>query len=109
MTTQKDKITINDVDDVCLFLLDSKNEYFKMILNRLTSTQKIALKAVIMSEGIELYTKNNLLKLQVTKASLRRISNNPVEFSKEQLEDIEKILDKLEEDEDVQVVFNNIK
>ena len=70
MTTQKDKITINDVDDVCLFLLDSKNEYFKMILNRLTSTQKIALKAVIISQGVELYTKNNLFKLQVTKASL---------------------------------------
>jgi hypothetical protein len=41
-----------------------------MILNRLTISQKIALKAVIISDGIELYTKNNLFKLQVTKASL---------------------------------------
>ncbi len=65
-----EKITINDIDEVCLFLLNSKSEYFKMILNRLTFAQKIALKAVIMSGGIELYTKNNLFKLQVTKASL---------------------------------------
>jgi hypothetical protein len=67
---QISNITINDIDEVCLFLLESKNDYFKMILNRLTITQKIALKAVIMSQGVELYTKNNLFKLQVTKASL---------------------------------------
>ncbi|MCK5110540.1 MAG: ATP-binding protein [Arcobacteraceae bacterium] len=69
-SNKTEKITINDIDEVCLFLLNSKSEYFKMILNRLTFAQKIALKAVIMSEGIDLYTKNNLFKLQVTKASL---------------------------------------
>ena len=70
LTNEKNEITINDVDEVCLFLLDSKSEYFKMILNRLTMVQKTALKAVIISDGIELYTKNNLFKLQITKASL---------------------------------------
>jgi hypothetical protein len=63
-------ITINDIDEVCLFLLEGKNEYFRMILNRLTLTQKVALKAIVMSNGIELYSKNNLFKLQITKASL---------------------------------------
>ena len=70
LSHNKNQITINDIDEVCLFLLDSKSEYFKMILNRLTMVQKTALKAVIISDGIELYTKNNLFKLQITKASL---------------------------------------
>ena len=44
----------------------------------------------------------------VEKASLKRIATTPVEFSDEQLEDIEKLLDKLEEDDDVQAVYTNI-
>ncbi len=48
------------------------------------------------------------LGIEVKKASLQRIPNNPVEFTEEQLEEIEKLLDKLEEDDDVQAVFNNI-
>ena len=43
-----------------------------------------------------------------SKATLQRIANNPVEFTEAQIEDIEVIIDKLEEDDDVQVVFNNI-
>ena len=48
------------------------------------------------------------LKLEVTKANLQRIPNSPVEFTEEQMEEIEKMLDKIEEDEDVQQVFTNI-
>ena len=48
------------------------------------------------------------LKIEVTKASLQRIPTTPVEFSEEQLIDIEKLIDKLEEDDDVQSVFTNI-
>lgn len=47
-------------------------------------------------------------KLEVKKAALERIATNPVEFSEEQLIDIEKLLDKIEEDDDVQAVFTNI-
>lgn len=46
--------------------------------------------------------------IEVTKADLQRIPNSPVEFSEEQMQDIEKMLDKMEEDEDVQNVFTNI-
>ncbi len=42
------------------------------------------------------------------KATLQRIPTSPVEYTEEQLEDIEKMLDKLEEDDDVQAAFNNI-
>jgi len=48
------------------------------------------------------------LKIEVKKSSLQRIPTSAVEFSEEQLEDIEKLLDKIEEDDDVQQVFTNI-
>ena len=48
------------------------------------------------------------LNIQVTKAILKRFPTTPVEFAEEQLEDIEKLLDKLEEDDDVQAVYTNI-
>ncbi|BDS08346.1 putative transcriptional regulatory protein [Oceaniferula spumae] len=42
------------------------------------------------------------------KATLQRIANNPVEFTEAQIEEIEVLIDKLEEDDDVQSVFTNI-
>lgn len=48
------------------------------------------------------------LEISVSKAELKRIPTTPVEFSEEQLEEIEKMLDKMEEDEDVQAVYTNI-
>ena len=48
------------------------------------------------------------MNIEVKKAELRRYPTTPVEFSEEQLEEIEKLLDKLEEDEDVQGVYTNI-
>jgi YebC/PmpR family DNA-binding regulatory protein len=46
--------------------------------------------------------------IEVKNAALKRIANSPVEFTEEQLVDIEKMLDKLEDDDDVQAVFTNI-
>lgn len=46
--------------------------------------------------------------LEVKKAALERVANTPVEFSEEQLVDIEKLLDRIEEDDDVQAVWTNI-
>lgn len=46
--------------------------------------------------------------IEVNNASLKRIPNAPVEFTDEQITDIEKMLDKLEDDDDVQGVFTNI-
>lgn len=47
--------------------------------------------------------------LVVKKASLEYIPNNAVNFSEAQLVDIEKLLDKLEDDDDVQAVYTNIE
>ena len=46
--------------------------------------------------------------LDIKKANLQRIPNSPVEFNEEQMEEIEKMLDKIEDDDDVQAVFTNI-
>ncbi|MEN9914625.1 MAG: hypothetical protein RL528_1384 [Bacteroidota bacterium] len=48
------------------------------------------------------------LNLEVQKSSLKRIPTSPVNFSEEQLIDIEKMLDKIEDDDDIQQVFTNI-
>lgn len=46
--------------------------------------------------------------IEITKANLERMANNPVTLSDDQHEDIDKILQRLEDDEDVQKVFTNI-
>ncbi len=46
--------------------------------------------------------------VEVMKASLERIPNNPQQFTEEQLVEIDSLVDKLEDDEDVQAVFTNI-
>ncbi len=46
--------------------------------------------------------------LSVKKSTLQRIANSPVEFTEAQMEEIEDLIDKLEDDDDVQVVFTNI-
>ena len=47
-------------------------------------------------------------KIEMVKTDLQRIPNAPVDFTDEQMEDIEKLLDKLEEDDDVQAVYTNM-
>lgn len=57
----------------------------------------------------ELSTAIESRSLVVKKASLEYIPNNAVNFSEAQLVDIEKLLDKLEDDDDVQAVYTNIE
>ncbi len=48
------------------------------------------------------------LGIEGAKARLKRIPNAPQEFTEEQLEEIETLIDKLDDDEDVQAVYTNI-
>lgn len=48
------------------------------------------------------------LGIEILKANLQRFANTPVLFSEEQMVDIDKMLDKIEEDDDVQAVYTNI-
>ena len=47
-------------------------------------------------------------KIDVIKANLQRIPTNPITFSQEETVAIEKMLNKIEEDDDVQEIFTNI-
>lgn len=46
--------------------------------------------------------------IEVQKATLERIPNSPVEFNEEQMEEIDKMIDKIDDDDDVQAVYTNI-
>ncbi len=46
--------------------------------------------------------------MDMKKSMLKRFSTSPVEFTEEQLVDIEKLLDKIDDDDDVQAVYTNI-
>ena len=48
------------------------------------------------------------LGIEGSKASLKRIPSQPIELTEEQMLDVEKILDRIEDDDDVQAVFTNI-
>ena len=56
-----------------------------------------------LSGGIE------KLGLEAKKASLQYIANSPVSRNEEQMSEVEKLLDKLEDDDDVQAVYTNIE
>ena len=90
-----------DPDELEFFLIDyglqeieiSKDEI--IIYGNYTSYGKI-------NKGL------NKLEIKPSKSLLKRIPNNPVNFDENQLLEIEKMLDKMEDDEDVQYVFTNI-
>ncbi|MEI6605933.1 MAG: YebC/PmpR family DNA-binding transcriptional regulator [Verrucomicrobiota bacterium] len=48
------------------------------------------------------------LGISTPKASLKRLPSQPIELTEEQMLDVEKILDRIEDDDDVQAVFTNI-
>ncbi|CBG40182.1 YebC/PmpR family DNA-binding transcriptional regulator [Helicobacter mustelae] len=56
-----------------------------------------------LNEGFE------KLGIPIKKASLQRIANSPITLTEEQLLEAEKLIDKIEDDDDVQAVYTNIE
>ena len=54
----------------------------------------------------EALIKNNI---EIEKSSLQRFPNSPVKFTEEQMVDIDKLIDKIEDDDDVQAVYTNME
>ncbi|MFZ9936972.1 MAG: YebC/PmpR family DNA-binding transcriptional regulator [Luteolibacter sp.] len=48
------------------------------------------------------------LGISATKSGLQRVANQPVELTEEQIQEVEVIIDKLEDDDDVQAVYTNL-
>lgn len=89
------------MDDIELELIDAGLEELELDGDDVTVygdfTSFGSLSKAVEDLGIETFT-----------AKLQRIPNNPMEFTDAQIEEIEALIDKLEDDEDVQAVFNNI-
>ncbi|MCR4941558.1 MAG: YebC/PmpR family DNA-binding transcriptional regulator [Campylobacter sp.] len=56
-----------------------------------------------LSEGID------KMGLELKKGTLEYIANQSISLSEEQMQEVEKLLDKLEDDDDVQAVYTNIE
>ena len=98
---QFDKAEGMDMDDLELALIDAGLETIEEnegVLYAFADYTQFG----TMSEALE------GLGIEVSKANLQRIPTSPVEYTEDQLEDIEKLLDKIEEDDDIQAVFTNI-
>ena len=48
------------------------------------------------------------MKIEVTKGQHQYIANTPIDLTDEQMEEVDVLIDRLEEDEDVQAVYTNI-
>ncbi|PSM52631.1 YebC/PmpR family DNA-binding regulatory protein [Campylobacter blaseri] len=98
-----------DLDDVELEMIDYG--LTKMDVNEITEDNEEKTLTFygeyesfgLLNEGVE------KLGLELKHASLKFIPNDAKEFSEEELEDIEHLLDKLEEDDDVQEIYTNIE
>lgn len=55
-----------------------------------------------LNEGLE------SLKITPRKATLQRIPTSPITLNEEQINELEKLLDRIEEDDDVQAVYTNL-
>lgn len=49
------------------------------------------------------------MNIAVTRSSLKRYPTTPIQLTDEQMEEAEKLLDKIEDDEDVQAIYTNIE
>ena len=90
-----------DIEDIELFLIDYGLEEIELINDEIIIFGNYASYGNI-NKGL------SELNIKPLKSLLKRIPTNPINFSEDQLNDIEKMLDKLEDDEDVQYVFTNI-
>lgn len=92
-----------DADELELELID----YGLQELERLEDNKCVAYGAYSdfgkLNEGFE------NLNIAISKASLQKIPTSPISLNEEQMQEIEKLLDKIEEDDDVQAVWTNIE
>jgi len=90
-----------DIEDLELELIDSGLETIELIENNViihTDYHDYGTMVVSLEK----------LNIDVKESGLQRIPTSPVEFSDEQMEDIVKFLDKIEDDEDVLAVYTNM-
>lgn len=96
-----EKGNIEDLESLELELIDAGLEDIE------EADEKIFLYADYTNFGV-ISKKLEELNIEASKANLERIPTSPVDFSEDQMTDIEKLLDKIEDDDDVQAVYTNV-
>ena len=90
-----------EIEEIELELIDGG-------LEELEVNEGIAYAYADFTDFGNLTSKVDELGIEIKKASPQRIPNNPQDFTEDQMNEIEELLDKLEDDEDVQAVFTNV-
>jgi YebC/PmpR family DNA-binding regulatory protein len=90
-----------NIDEIELALIDHGLEELEVNDGRAYAYAAFADYGKI-SHGVE------TLGIEAAKSSIVRVPTSPVEFSEAEQEDIEKLIDRIEDDDDVQAVFTNI-
>lgn len=90
-----------DLEELELELIDSG-------LEELEEDEGVVIALAEYTEFGNMNTKFEELGIELKKAELKRIPNNPQEFTEEEQDEIAKLLEKLEEDDDVQAIYTNI-
>ncbi len=96
-----------DLEEMELELIDAGLEEIEEDHNEEDETTTVYVTGDYKAFGA-LQTALEGMKIDVKNASLKRYPTTPVEFTDEQIEEMDKMLDKLDEDEDVQAVYTNI-
>jgi YebC/PmpR family DNA-binding regulatory protein len=91
-----------DIDELEMELIDAGLEEIKQ-----EDEENISIIADYTDFG-EMSKKLDEMGIEYEKGSLERIPNSPVEITDEQMEELSVLLDKLEDDEDVQNVYTNL-
>jgi YebC/PmpR family DNA-binding regulatory protein len=90
-----------DVEEIELSLIDAG-------LEELEVNEGVAYAYGDFGDFGKLTTGVEALGIELTKAAAERIPSTPKDFTEEQMNEIEVLLDKLEDDEDVQAVFTDV-
>ncbi|MDF1658634.1 MAG: YebC/PmpR family DNA-binding transcriptional regulator [Verrucomicrobiales bacterium] len=92
-----------EVDEIELSLIDSGLEELEV-----DEEGKVAYAYADFTDFGQFTSAFESLGVEIKKANPQRIPNNPQDFSEEEMVEIEALIDKLEDDEDVQAVFTNV-
>ncbi len=90
-----------DLEEIELELIDAGLEEMEI------EGDKVTLYAPLTSFGA-LSKAVEDLGIEIAKASLKYLPNTTIELSDEEMEEVEKLIDRIEEDDDVQAVYTNI-
>ena len=90
------------LDDLEMELIDAGLEEIKV-----EDDEHISIYADYTDFG-NMSNKLHELELEYEKGSLQRVPNSPIEITDEQMEELSILLDKIEDDEDVQNIYTNL-